>query len=115
VFGLILTLTRSTPKNDFANPVCRVPANSMVKDGFRFKLFSPSAFSRSLRTSLKSFTMGGTATQTVNTSQRLAALRALMSKSEYNVNALVIPSEDQRALSPSCDRLQMLILVTIRF
>ncbi|KZT70390.1 putative Xaa-Pro aminopeptidase P [Daedalea quercina L-15889] len=35
------------------------------------------------------------ATHTVNTSERLAALRQLMSKSEYDVAAVVVPSEDQ--------------------
>ena len=36
------------------------------------------------------------ATQTVNTSERLQVLRQLMSKPEYNVAAIVVPSEDQR-------------------
>lgn len=36
------------------------------------------------------------ATQTVNTSERLQALRQLMSKPDYNVAAVVVPSEDQR-------------------
>jgi hypothetical protein len=34
--------------------------------------------------------------QTVNTTERLAKLRELMSQQEYNVDAYVIPSEDQR-------------------
>ncbi|KAI0674634.1 Creatinase/aminopeptidase [Trametes maxima] len=33
---------------------------------------------------------------TVNTTQRLQALRELMAKPEYNVQALIIPTEDQR-------------------
>ncbi|TFY59111.1 hypothetical protein EVJ58_g5989 [Rhodofomes roseus] len=36
------------------------------------------------------------ATQAVNTSERLQALRKLMSKPDYNVAAVVVPSEDQR-------------------
>ncbi|EMD36821.1 hypothetical protein CERSUDRAFT_83841 [Gelatoporia subvermispora B] len=39
--------------------------------------------------------MGAPATQTVNTTQRLEALRRLMAKPEYNVNAVVVTSEDQ--------------------
>lgn len=35
------------------------------------------------------------ATQTVNTTQRLQNLRQLMSRPEYNVEAVVVPSEDQ--------------------
>ena len=38
--------------------------------------------------------MGGPATQTVNTNDRLAALRKLMS--EKQVDAFVVPSEDPR-------------------
>ena len=38
--------------------------------------------------------MGGPATQTVNTTDRLAALRKLMS--EKQVDAFVVPSEDPR-------------------
>ena len=38
---------------------------------------------------------------TVDTSARLAALRALMAKPEHNVQAVVIPTEDQRkSISP---------------
>ena len=33
---------------------------------------------------------------TVNTTDRLRALRELMAKPEYNVQAVVIPTEDQR-------------------
>lgn len=43
--------------------------------------------------------MGAITTQTVNTTARLAALRELMSKKEYNVDVFVVPSEDQRKLS----------------
>ncbi|CAL1708592.1 unnamed protein product [Somion occarium] len=39
--------------------------------------------------------MGALATQTVDTTKRLEALRSLMSSSEHNVTAMVIPSEDQ--------------------
>ena len=41
-------------------------------------------------------TMGALATQTVSTTKRLEALRLLMQKPENNVNAYVVPSEDQR-------------------
>ncbi len=44
--------------------------------------------------------MGGPATQTVNTTKRLQALRQLMSKPENDVKAYVIPSEDQRWCCP---------------
>ncbi|KAI0727485.1 Creatinase/aminopeptidase [Fomitopsis betulina] len=43
------------------------------------------------------------ATQTVNTSERLQALRQLMSKPDYNVAAVVVPSEDQRNGMNSAD------------
>lgn len=42
--------------------------------------------------------MGAAETQTVNTTQRLRTLRELMGQERYNVNALIIPSEDQRTL-----------------
>lgn len=41
--------------------------------------------------------MGPAEAQTVNTTKRLQALRELMGQDKYNVNALIIPSEDQRA------------------
>ena len=40
--------------------------------------------------------MGALATQTVNTTKRLEALRLLMHKPENNISAYVVPSEDQR-------------------
>lgn len=40
----------------------------------------------------------GAGAQTVNTTQRLADVRKLMAKKEYSVQALVVPSEDQREL-----------------
>lgn len=36
--------------------------------------------------------------QKVNTTRRLRALRELMNQENYDVNAVIIPSEDQRAL-----------------
>ena len=42
--------------------------------------------------------MGAAETQTVNTTQRLQTLRELMGQERYDVNTLIIPSEDQRAL-----------------
>lgn len=39
-----------------------------------------------------------TGTQTINTSERLAKLRELMRQKENDVNAYVVPSEDQREL-----------------
>lgn len=75
----------------------------LIRDGFRLgsRLASPSSFAFSLRTRLRIslFTMGAIGTQTVNTSKRLAALRELMSQPNYNVNAMVVPSEDQRSCS----------------
>ncbi len=41
-------------------------------------------------------TMGAQAAHTVNTTKRLEALRQLMSTTENDVTAYVIPSEDQR-------------------
>ncbi|PSS29828.1 hypothetical protein PHLCEN_2v2669 [Hermanssonia centrifuga] len=67
-------------------------------------LFAPSRIYRlrpsradALRFRLFTTTMGGPATQTVNTTKRLQALRQLMSKPENDVKAYVIPSEDQHA------------------
>ncbi|KIP01838.1 hypothetical protein PHLGIDRAFT_32417 [Phlebiopsis gigantea 11061_1 CR5-6] len=49
--------------------------------------------------------MGALATQTVSTTKRLEALRLLMQKPENNVNAYVVPSEDQHSseYSAACD------------
>ncbi|KAF8520939.1 putative Xaa-Pro aminopeptidase P [Hysterangium stoloniferum] len=41
--------------------------------------------------------MGAIGTETVNTTARLTALRGLMAKKEYNVDAFVVPSEDQHS------------------
>lgn len=41
--------------------------------------------------------MGSAEVQKVNTTQRLLALRELMAQEKYNVNTLIVPSEDQRA------------------
>lgn len=46
--------------------------------------------------------MGAVGTQTVNTTERLAALRNLMA--ERNIDAYVVPSEDQRKHSDLSDR-----------
>lgn len=40
--------------------------------------------------------MGALAIHKVNTTERLAYLRALMKKEDVNVQAYVVPSEDQR-------------------
>jgi hypothetical protein len=45
-----------------------------------------------------STSMGAVGTQMVDTSARVAALRELMAKKENNVDAFVVPSEDQREL-----------------
>lgn len=50
----------------------------------------------SFRRNLSLKTMGAPAAQTVDTTKRLEALRQYMSQPEYNVDAVVIPSEDQR-------------------
>jgi hypothetical protein len=42
--------------------------------------------------------MGTAEAQTVNTTERLQALRKLMAQENHDVNAVIIPSEDQRAL-----------------
>ena len=44
--------------------------------------------------------------QTVNTTHRLGALRELMAQEKYDVNAVIIPSEDQRALRTNRPRAQ---------
>lgn len=38
----------------------------------------------------------GAGAQTVNTTQQLTGVRKLMAMKEYSVQALVVPSEDQR-------------------
>ncbi|OCH85295.1 Creatinase/aminopeptidase [Obba rivulosa] len=57
------------------------------------------------RVYLTTATMGARATQTVDTTQRLETLRKLMAKPEYNVNAVVVTSEDQHSSEyiASCD------------
>lgn len=47
------------------------------------------------------FTMSAAETQTVNTTHRLRALRELMAQEKHDVNAVIIPSEDQRMLQPN--------------
>lgn len=42
--------------------------------------------------------MGSAEVQRVNTTQRLRVLRELMVQEKHHVNALIVPSEDQRAL-----------------
>ena len=44
--------------------------------------------------------MGAIGTETVNTSERLARLRALMQQPGINVGAFVVPSEDEREYRP---------------
>lgn len=44
-------------------------------------------------------TMGAVGRHTVNTTERLAALRELMARKENAVEAFVVPSEDQREYS----------------
>ena len=46
--------------------------------------------------------MGAIGRHTVNTTDRLAALRELMSRDDHAVGAYVVPSEDQRELSDRC-------------
>ena len=46
------------------------------------------------------FTMGTAEVERVNTTQRLQALRELMAQEKYDVNVLIVPSEDQRATHP---------------
>jgi len=41
-----------------------------------------------------SSTMGAVGTQTIHTTERLAALRTLMA--EHNIDTYIVPSEDQR-------------------
>jgi hypothetical protein len=53
-----------------------------------------SLFSTTLRNSTS--IMGAAGVETVNTTQRLAGVRELMAKKEHSVQALVVPSEDQR-------------------
>lgn len=47
---------------------------------------------------IRPFTMGSAEVQRVNTTQRLRVLRELMAQEKRDVNALIVPSEDQRAL-----------------
>ena len=59
------------------------PSLSRLSSPFGFRLYTTPATA-----------MGGPATQTVNTNDRLAALRKLMS--EKQVDAFIVPSEDPR-------------------
>ena len=59
----------------------------------------------SARASLLVFRRTMAAHATVDTSARLAALRELMAKPEHDVQALVIPTEDQRKFLSVCLRL----------
>lgn len=54
------------------------------------------------------FTMDAAEMKTVNTTRRLRALRELMAQEKYDVNAVIIPSEDQRALQTNPTRTQSL-------
>lgn len=73
---------------------CQIPA----------RLPPPCSFARIYRLRIRwsststSSEMGAVGTQTVDTSARLKALRELMSQT-HNVDAFVVPSEDQRMLS----------------
>ncbi|KAF8886121.1 peptidase M24, structural domain-containing protein [Infundibulicybe gibba] len=62
----------------------------------------PGGFHRSLRATIS---MGAAGTQTVDTSERLRRLRELMQRKENDVEALVVPSEDQHSSEDpaSCD------------
>ena len=60
-----------------------------------FQLRLPTRFLNTPRGPYRSLsTMGAIGTQTVDTTDRLAALRKLMTK--HNVGAYIVPSEDQR-------------------
>lgn len=61
------------------------------------------------RTSLHT-KMGSSGTRTVDTSKRLEALRLLMSQPEYDLEAVVIPSEDQRKRIFICKGEQLITL-----
>lgn len=60
----------------------------------------PSAYrlstTRLLSTTTTTVNMDAIGTQMVDTTDRLARLRKLMKKPETNVNAFVVPTEDQR-------------------
>jgi Xaa-Pro aminopeptidase len=62
-----------------------------------FQLRLPTRVARPLRSCRLSSTMGAIGTQTVNTTDRLAALRNLMG--EHNIDTYIVPSEDQRKCS----------------
>ena len=77
----------------------------------RLRTFSALFFATSRTPRLPRFFASMAALTTVNTSARLQALRELMEKPEYNVQALVMPTEDQRkypvfqaASGFACDR-----------
>ncbi|KAF9653718.1 Creatinase/aminopeptidase [Thelephora ganbajun] len=68
--------------------------------GFRSLSLSLFRYTRPKHTSIQKFrpfTMGAAEAQTVNTTHRLRALRELMAQEKYDVNALIIPSEDQHS------------------
>ena len=74
----------------------------MLLSAFRgFQLRLPTRFLNTRHNPYRSLsTMGAIGTQTVDTTDRLAALRKHMA--EHNVDAYIVPSEDQRkSLGPS--------------
>ena len=77
----------------------------------RLRTFSARFLTTSRTPRLPRFFASMAAHATVNTSSRLQALRKLMEKPEYNVQAVVVPTEDQRkylvfkpASGCACDR-----------
>lgn len=80
---------------------------AMLRVRAALRALSPVVFSHLRTTSFYYFGSSGTARYrrfcgtmsalaTVDTTQRLQALRELMAKPEYNIQAVVIPTEDQR-------------------
>jgi hypothetical protein len=79
---------------------------------FQLRLPIPTRFLNTRHGPYRSFsTMGAIGTQTVDTTDRLAALRKLMA--EHNVGAYIVPSEDQRkSLGPSDRRLAQIRILS---
>lgn len=59
--------------------------------------------------------MGTAEVERVNTTKRLQALRELMAQEKYDVNALIVPSEDQRTVQPDLTQTLLLTPWFLRF
>uniref|UniRef100_A0A8H7XM06 Xaa-Pro aminopeptidase P n=1 Tax=Psilocybe cubensis TaxID=181762 RepID=A0A8H7XM06_PSICU len=81
----------------------RIPQKGLPPSRLRLRLLpssaslSPSLLLRTLSTTRTTADMGAAGQHTVNTTERLTKLRELMQKQDIDVQAVVIPSEDQHS------------------